>query len=385
MERQLYEAEHEALRATVREFLTRSVLPHHEQWERDGIVAREVWEEAGKLGLLGIDMPVEHGGGGESDYRFYAVQDEEIVRAGATGLGFGLHNDIVGPYLRELTTPEQRQRWLPDFCAGKLITAIAMSEPGAGSDLQGIRTHARRDGSDWVLSGSKIFITNGILSDLVIVVARTDPDATGSKGLSLLAVERGMPGFERGRNLDKIGQKAQDTAELFFDEVRVPAANLIGEQNRGFYHLMRFLPQERLSMAVGSAAAVRAMLDLTERYVRERKAFGRSIGAFQNTRFELAEMETQYWVTQTFVDRCVLDLVAGKLTAEDAAMAKLWATDIDRKVADRCLQLHGGYGYMREYPISKYFLDGRVQAIYGGTNEIMKEIIGRSLRLDGDG
>ncbi|MCK2240201.1 MULTISPECIES: acyl-CoA dehydrogenase family protein [unclassified Crossiella] len=385
MERQLYEAEHEALRATVREFLTRSVLPHHEQWERDGIVAREVWEEAGKLGLLGIDMPVEHGGGGESDYRFYAVQDEEIVRAGATGLGFGLHNDIVGPYLRELTTPEQRQRWLPDFCAGKLITAIAMSEPGAGSDLQGIRTYARRDGSDWVLSGSKIFITNGILSDLVIVVARTDPEATGSKGLSLLAVERGMPGFERGRNLDKIGQKAQDTAELFFDEVRVPAANLIGEQNRGFYHLMRFLPQERLSMAVGSAAAVRAMLDLTERYVRERKAFGRSIGAFQNTRFELAEMETQYWVTQTFVDRCVLDLVAGKLTAEDAAMAKLWATDIDRKVADRCLQLHGGYGYMREYPISKYFLDGRVQAIYGGTNEIMKEIIGRSLRLDGDG
>ncbi|MGW0522364.1 acyl-CoA dehydrogenase family protein [Crossiella sp. NPDC003009] len=383
MERQLYGDEHEALRATVREFLARSVLPHHAQWERDGIVAREVWEEAGKLGLLGIDMPERYGGGGESDYRFYAVQDEEVVRAGASGLGFGLHNDIVGPYLRELTTEEQKQRWLPDFCAGKLITAIAMSEPGAGSDLQGIRTYARRDGSDWVLSGSKIFITNGILSDLVIVVARTDPEAEGSKGLSLLAVERGMPGFERGRNLDKIGQKAQDTAELFFDEVRVPAANLIGEENRGFYHLMRFLPQERLSMAVGSAAAVRAMLDLTEEYVRERKAFGRSIGAFQNTRFELAEMETQYWVTQTFVDRCVLDLVAGRLTAEDAAMAKWWATDIDRRVADRCLQLHGGYGYMSEYPISKYFLDGRVQAIYGGTNEIMKEIIGRSLRLDG--
>ncbi|MCO1581752.1 acyl-CoA dehydrogenase family protein [Crossiella sp. SN42] len=383
MERQLYGDEHEALRATVREFLARSVLPHHAQWERDGIVAREVWEEAGKLGLLGIDMPERFGGGGEPDYRFYAVQDEEVVRAGASGLGFGLHNDIVGPYLRELTTEEQKQRWLPDFCAGKLITAIAMSEPGAGSDLQGIRTYARRDGSDWVLSGSKIFITNGILSDLVIVVARTDPEAEGSKGLSLLAVERGMPGFERGRNLDKIGQKAQDTAELFFDEVRVPAANLIGEQNRGFYHLMRFLPQERLSMAVGSAAAVRAMLDLTEDYVRERKAFGRSIGAFQNTRFELAEMETQYWVTQTFVDRCVLDLVAGRLTAEDAAMAKWWATDIDRRVADRCLQLHGGYGYMSEYPISKYFLDGRVQAIYGGTNEIMKEIIGRSLRLDG--
>ncbi|MBP2473721.1 alkylation response protein AidB-like acyl-CoA dehydrogenase [Crossiella equi] len=384
MERQLYEAEHEALRATVREFLTRSVVPHHDQWEQDGLVDREVWKEAGALGLLGIEMDERYGGGGEPDYRFYAVQNEEIVRAGASGLGFALHNDIVGPYLRELTTGEQKQRWLPRFCSGEMITAIAMSEPAAGSDLQGIRTHARRDGSDWILSGQKTFITNGILSDLVIVVARTDPDAKSSKGISLLAVERGMAGFERGRNLDKIGQKAQDTAELFFDEVRVPAENVVGELNRGFYHLMQFLPQERLSLAVTSAAAVRSMLDHTEEYVRGRRAFGKSIGSFQNTRFELAQMETEYWVTQTFVDRCVLDLVAGKLSAEDAAMAKLWATDMDRKTADRCLQLHGGYGYMREYPIAKYFLDGRVQSIYGGTNEIMKEIIGRSLRLDGD-
>ncbi|HEY8374022.1 MAG TPA: acyl-CoA dehydrogenase family protein [Pseudonocardiaceae bacterium] len=383
MQRDLFAAEHEDFREAVRSFLADTVVPHHERWEHEGIVPREVWKAAGALGLLGTDMPEEHGGGGQRDFRFNAVLDEEIVRVGATGLGFGLHNDVVGPYLRELTTPEQKQRWLPGFCSGELITAIAMTEPAAGSDLQGIRTHARRDGSDYVLNGSKTFITNGINADLVIVVARTDPDAPGSRGLSLLVVERDMPGFTRGRNLDKIGLKAQDTAELFFDDVRVPAENLLGEENRGFRHLMTMLPQERLSVAVAAVAAVRAMLDLTIDHVRSRRAFGRSVGSFQNTRFELAELETEYWVTQVFVDRCIADLNTGRLSATDAAMAKWWATDLQRRCADRCLQLHGGYGYMTEYPISKFFLDGRVQAIYAGTNEIMKEIIGRSLELDG--
>ncbi|MFB9902495.1 acyl-CoA dehydrogenase family protein [Allokutzneria oryzae] len=382
MQRDLFEADHDAFREMVRRFLADEVLPRHERWESDGIVPREIWAAAGELGMLGFDMPEEHGGGGQPDFRFNTVVNEEIVRAGATGLGFGLHTDVVGPYLRDLADDEQKRRWLPGFCSGELITAVAMSEPGAGSDLQGIRTYARRDGSDYVLNGSKIFITNGINADLVLVVVKTDPEAPGSKGLSLLAVERGMAGFSRGRNLDKIGLKAQDTAELFFEDVRVPAENLVGEENRGFYHLMAMLPQERLSVAVGSIATVSAALDLTKEYVRGRKAFGRSVGSFQNTRFELAEMETEYWVTQVFTDRCIRDLNAGGLSATDAAMAKLWTSELARKVADRCLQLHGGYGYMSEYPISKLFLDGRVQAIYAGTNEIMKEIIGRSLRLE---
>jgi alkylation response protein AidB-like acyl-CoA dehydrogenase len=382
MRRDLFEPEHGAFRALVRRFLADVVVPHHGQWEREGIVPREVWQAAGELGLLGTTMPEEYGGGGQDDFRFNVVVAEEIVAAGATGLGFGLHNDVVGPYLRDLTTDEQKRRWLPGFCAGELITAIAMSEPAAGSDLAGVRTHARKDGTDYLVSGSKTFITNGINSDLVIVVARTDPDAQSSRGLSLLAVERGMPGFTRGRNLDKIGLKAQDTAELFFDEVRVPSTNLIGEENRGFYHLMSKLPQERLSVAVVGIGAVRAVLDVTLDYVKGRKAFGRPVGSFQNTRFELAEMETEYWVAQVFVDRCVRDLNAGELSAVDAAMAKWWVSDLQRRVADRCLQLHGGYGYMTEYPVAKFFLDGRVQAIYAGTNEIMKEIIGRSLGLD---
>ena len=382
MQRDLFEADHDAFRELVRRFFTDEVVPKHPQWESDGIVPREIWTAAGELGMLGFDMPEEHGGGGQRDFRFNTVLGEELVRTGSTGLGFGLHTDVVGPYLRELATEEQKARWLPGFCSGELITAIAMSEPGAGSDLQGIRTYARRDGSDYVLNGSKIFITNGINADLVLVVVKTDPEAPGSKGLSLLAVERGMAGFSRGRNLDKIGLKAQDTAELFFEDVRVPAENLGGECNRGFYHLMAMLPQERLSVAVGSIATVSTALELTKEYVRGRKAFGRSVGAFQNTRFELAELETEYWVTQVFNDRCVRDLNAGTLSATDAAMAKLWTSELARKAADRCLQLHGGYGYMSEYPISKLFLDGRVQAIYAGTNEIMKEIIGRSLGLD---
>ncbi len=381
MQRTLFEAEHDAFRGTVRTFMERQVAPRHADWEKAGIVDRDVWVEAGKQGLLGMDVPEELGGGGVADFRYNTVLDEEITRAGATGLGFGLHNDIVAPYLLSLGTDEQRRRWLPGFCSGELITAIAMSEPGAGSDLQRVRTHARRDGADWVLSGSKTFITNGINADLVLVVARTDPDAEGARGLSLLAVERGMAGFERGRNLDKIGLKAQDTAELFFDEVRLPAENLLGGQNRGFVHLMENLPQERLSIAVVAVAACERVLELTLEYVKGRQAFGRPIGSFQHSRFLLAELTTETTVARTFVDECIRQHLLGNLSVSDAAMAKWWTTDLQNKVADSCLQLHGGYGYMTEYPVSKAWLDGRVQAIYGGTNEIMKEIVGRGLGL----
>jgi alkylation response protein AidB-like acyl-CoA dehydrogenase len=381
MQRTLFEAEHDAFRDTVRTFMERHVTPHHAAWEKAGIVDRDVWVAAGKQGLLGMDVPAELGGGGVADFRYNTVLDEEITRAGATGLGFGLHNDIVAPYLLSLGTEEQQRRWLPGFCSGELITAIAMSEPGAGSDLQRLRTHARRDGTDWLLSGSKTFITNGINADLVLVVARTDSDAEGARGLSLLAVERGMAGFERGRNLEKVGLKAQDTAELFFDEVRIPAGNLVGEQNRGFVHLMENLPQERLSIAVVAVAACERVLELTLEYVKSRQAFGRPIGSFQHNRFLLAELSTETTVARTFVDECIRQHMVGRLFVADAAMAKWWTTDLQNKVADSCLQLHGGYGYMTEYPVSKAWLDGRVQAIYGGTNEIMKEIVGRGLGL----
>jgi len=381
MQRTLFEPEHDAFREMVRAFMERSVAGRHPEWEKAGIVDRAVWLEAGKQGMLGMDVPEGYGGGGVADFRYNVVLDEEIIRVGATGLGFGLHNDIVGPYLLSLTTDEQKRRWLPGFCSGELITAIAMSEPGAGSDLQRVRTHATRDGGDWVLSGSKTFITNGINSDLVLVVARTDPDADGARGLSLLAVERGMPGFERGRNLDKIGMKAQDTAELFFDEVRVPAANLLGELNRGFVHLMENLPQERLSIAAVAVAACEAVLELTLDYAKTRQAFGRAIGSFQHNRFVLAELVTETTVARTYLDECVRAHLQGKLSVQDAAMAKWWTTDLQNKVADACLQLHGGYGYMTEYPVAKAWLDGRVQSIYGGTNEIMKEIVGRGLGL----
>jgi alkylation response protein AidB-like acyl-CoA dehydrogenase len=381
MEQHLYEPVHDEFRALCRSFLAREAVPHHASWEEAGLVDRAVWRKAGAAGLLGLDVPEEFGGGGQHDFRFNAVLVEEIIGAGCTGLGFGLHNDIVGPYLLSLTTGEQKRRWLPGFCSGEIITAIAMSEPGAGSDLQRVRTHARKDGADWVLSGSKTFITNGINADLVLVVARTDPDAEGARGISLLAVERGMPGFERGRNLDKIGMKAQDTAELFFDEVRVPAENLVGEENRGFVHLMENLPQERLSIAVVAVAACEAVLALTLDYVKERQAFGRPIGSFQHNRFLLAELSTQTTIARTYVDECVRQHRQGKLSVQDAAMAKWWTTDLQNKVADSCLQLHGGYGYMSEFPVSKHWLDGRVQSIYGGTNEIMKEIVGRGLGL----
>jgi alkylation response protein AidB-like acyl-CoA dehydrogenase len=374
----LYEAGHEAFRAMVRDFLAKEVVPHHAAWEEAGMVDRSVWLKAGEQGLLGMDVSEEFGGGGVKDFRYNAVLAAEISRVGASGLGFTLHNDVVAPYLTDLCTDEQKARWLPGFVSGELITAIAMSEPGAGSDLQGLTTTAVRDGDDWVLNGSKIFITNGLMADLVLVVARTDPEA-GARGFSLLAVERGMPGFERGRKLEKIGMKAQDTAELFFQDVRVPAANLVGTEGHGFFHLMNNLPQERLSIAAVAVAASRIVLDLTVQYCKDRTAFGRPIGKFQNTRFELAEMHTEVTVAETYLEKAILEHNAGRFTAEDAAMAKWWTTELQKRVVDRCLQLHGGYGYMLEYPVAKAFLDSRVQTIYGGTTEIMKEIIGRSL------
>ncbi|MGW4244797.1 acyl-CoA dehydrogenase family protein [Nocardia sp. NPDC004722] len=380
MERTLFEPEHDLFRESFRKFLDQHVAPHHEQWEHDGIVDRAVWLEAGKQGFLGMAVPEQYGGGGVKDFRYNAIVTEEVTKGFYSGLGFGLHNDVIAPYLLELANEEQKQRWLPGFCSGEIITAIAMTEPGTGSDLQGIKTRAVRDGDDWVLNGSKTFITNGINADIVIVVAQTDA-SKGAMGFSLLVVERGMPGFERGRNLDKIGLKAQDTAELSFTDVRVPAKNLLGTEGQGFIHLMQNLPQERLSIAVMAAAAMEGCLDLTCQYVRDRKAFGKPIGAQQNTRFVLAELATKTTAVRVFTDRCIDLLNAEKLTVEEAAMAKWWSTEEQLDLITKCLQLHGGYGYMREYPIAKAYMDARVQTIYGGTTEIMKEIIGRSLKL----
>ncbi|NUR85846.1 MAG: acyl-CoA dehydrogenase [Nonomuraea sp.] len=381
MRRDLFDEEHLLFRDTVREFLAREVTPHHPQWEKDGIVPREVWKRAGEVGLFGFSVPEEYGGAGITDFRYNAVIVEEVTRAAASGLGFSLHNDVVAPYLVELTDEEQRRRWLPGFASGELITAIAMTEPGAGSDLQGISTTARREGDDYVVNGQKTFITNGVNADLVIVVAKTDPEA-GARGTTLLVVERGMAGFGRGRNLEKIGMKAQDTAELFFDNVRVPAANVLGKvEGQGFFQLMNNLPQERMSIAVAAVAAAEAVLEQTVEYCKTRQAFGRNIGNFQNTRFTLAELATETEIARHYVDKCIVSLNARELTAVDAAKAKWWTTELQNRVIDRCLQLHGGYGYMLEYPVAKAWMDSRVQTIYGGTTEIMKEIVGRSLGL----
>ncbi|MFI7367032.1 acyl-CoA dehydrogenase family protein [Streptomyces sp. NPDC050149] len=378
MQRQIFTEEHDAFRETVRTFLSKEVLPYYEQWEKDGIVSREAWRAAGRQGLLGLAVPEEYGGGGNTDFRYSAVLAEEFTRAGTPGLALGLHNDIIGPYLTGLATEEQKRRWLPGFCSGEIITAIAMTEPGAGSDLQGIRTTAEDKGDHWLLNGSKTFISNGILADLVVVVAKTTPDG-GAKGLSLIVVERGAEGFERGRNLDKIGQKSQDTAELFFNDVRVPKENLLGELDGAFIHLMTNLAQERMGIAVAGIAAAEHLLEITTAYVKEREAFGRPLSKLQHIRFEIAEMATECAVTRAFLDRCIVDHSAGTLDAVHASMAKWWATELQKRVADRCLQLHGGYGYMAEFPVARAFTDGRIQTIYGGTTEIMKEIIGRSL------
>ena len=380
MRREIFSDEHEHFRESVRAFLTREAVPHQAEWDQAGIVDREIWRKAGRLGLLGLEIEEEYGGGGTTDFRYNAVLGEEQARAGVRTVGFAVQNDIVAPYLARLLDAEQRRRWLPGFCAGELIGAIAMTEPEAGSDLRSIRARARRDGGDYILNGQKTFITNGINADLVIVVARTDLDA-GHKGMSLLMVERGMEGFERGRNLKKMGQKAQDTAELFFTDVRVPRENLLGEEGRGFGYLMENLPQERLSLANAALASARTAFYETLAYVRERKAFGRTIGSFQHSRFLLAELATELEIAQVYVDRCIVEHSAGRLSDTDAAMAKWWVTELQNKVVDRCLQLHGGYGYMLEYPIAKAYLDARIETIYGGTTEIMKEIVGRSLDL----
>ena len=380
MEQHLYEPVHAEFRSLCREFLAREAVPHHAAWEKAGLVDREVWRKAGAAGLLGLDVDEEYGGGGQRDFRFNAVLVEEICHAGCSGLGFGLHNDVVAPYLIELTTPEQRKRWLPGFCSGETVTAIAMSEPGAGSDLAGVRTSAVRDGDTYLLNGQKTFITNGEHADLVIVVAKTAADE-GAHGVSLIAVERGTPGFSRGRRLEKVGLKANDTAELFFDDCRVPADNLIGTENHGFYHLMGNLPRERLSIAVAAVAAAEVILERTLEYARSREAFGRPIGRFQHNRFLLAELDTEVTIARTFLNHCIAEFNAGRLSVTDAAKAKWWTTELQNKVADRCVQLHGGYGYMLEYPVAKAWLDSRVQTIYGGTTEIMKEIIGRGLGL----
>ncbi|HEX6386209.1 MAG TPA: acyl-CoA dehydrogenase family protein [Anaerolineae bacterium] len=378
MDRKLFNDEHLMFRDAFRRFVASEITPHHEQWEKDGIVPRDVWLKAGQAGFLGMDVPEQYGGGGVKDFCYNAIVTEELTRAGATGVSFGLHNDIVIPYFLAYAAEEQKQRWLPTMCTGETITAIAMSEPNAGSDLAGIQTTAVRQGDHYLLNGQKTFISNGILSDVVIVVAKTDPGA-GHSGVSLLVVERGMAGFERGRNLEKIGLKAQDTAELFFHNVEVPLDNLLGQEGSGFYQLMQQLPQERLSIAVIAVAACETVLEMTITYCQERTAFGRPIGKFQHNRFKLAEMKTEVQIARVFVDRCITELNAGNLTVEEAAMAKWWTTELQKRVVDQCLQLFGGYGYMLEYPIARAYLDSRVQTIYGGTTEIMKEIISRAM------
>lgn len=379
MARTLFSEEHELFRDSLRQFLAREVLPYHAAWEAAGVVDRAVWRRAGAAGFLGLGVPERFGGGGPADFRFNVIVGEEITRAGASGVAFALHNDVVLPYLLRLADADQQARWLPGTVTGETITAIAMTEPGAGSDLAAITTAARRDGRNYLISGAKTFISNGQLADLVIVVARTGPDP--HHGLSLFVVERDMPGFVRGRNLEKIGMPAQDTSELFFDDVTIPEANRLGPEGAGFGALMANLPQERLTIAVSAVAAAEAALATTLEYVKGRRAFGRPIGSFQASRFTLAELHTEVSVARVFVDHCVGEHVAGRLSAETAAMAKWWCTELQVKVVDRCLQLHGGYGYMREYPIARAYLDSRVQTIYGGTTEIMKEIVGRSLGL----
>jgi alkylation response protein AidB-like acyl-CoA dehydrogenase len=382
MRRTVFEEDHELFRQSFRAFLDKEVVPHHREWERAGIVPHGLFEIAGRGGFLGISLPERYGGAGVSDFRFNYVMHEEVQRAGvnASGLGLSLQNDTGIPYLEQLATSEQADRWFPGLVSGEIVTAIAMTEPGTGSDLAAVRTTAARDGDSYVVNGAKTFITNGINADLVIVVVKTDPSA-GAKGISLLAVERDTEGFTRGAGLEKIGLHAQDTAELFFSDARVPVANLLGEEGTGFGYLSRNLPQERLAIATIAVAAARAVFDLTLDYVKQRKAFGVSIGSFQNSRFAMAEMLSEISIAQAYVDQCVLSHLDGELTAEEAAMAKWWCSELQNRVADRCLQLHGGYGYMTEYPVARAFVDARVQKIYGGTNEIMKEIIGRSIGL----
>ncbi len=373
----VYEDDHQMFRESVRKFVEQEIAPHHAKWEKDGIVPREVWAKAGEAGLLCATIPDEYGGPG-GDYRYNAVVGEELARCGYTGPGFTLHSDIAAPYILNYGSEEQKKELLPKAVSGELILAIAMTEPGTGSDLQGVKTSAVMDGNEYLINGSKTFITNGQNADMTIVVAKTDP-SKGAKGTSLILVEAEREGYSKGRNLEKLGNKAQDTSELFFDDVRVPTSNCLGEEGQGFIYLMQELPQERLSVAVGAVAACEGALQWTIDYTRDRKAFGKAIAEFQNTKFKLAELKTEITIARVFVDRCLELHVNGGLDVETAAMAKLWTTELQGKVMDQCLQLHGGYGFMWEYPIARAYADARVQRIYAGTNEIMKELISRSL------
>lgn len=377
-----FEDSHEIFRQSVHTFLEREVVPNHPKWESAGIVDRGLFLKAASAGLLGLDAPVDAGGGGSTDFRFNAIISEEAARLNvfSSVAGISLHNDICLPYFLEAATPEQQERWLPGICDGSLVTAVAMTEPGTGSDLSAIRTAAKLDGDEYVINGSKTFISNAFNADLVITAVRTDPTER-HRGISLVVVETDRSGFERGRNLAKIGLHAQDTGELFFNDVRVPAANRLGGEGDGFRHLVTKLPRERLSVAIQAVVQAEAAFDMTLSYVKERKAFGQPIGSFQHNKFVLAEMRTELDLARTFVDQQIDALNRNALSAEAAASAKWWTTEMCVRVVDRCLQLHGGYGYMEEYPIAILYRDVRVMTIYGGTTQIMKEIIGRSLGL----
>ncbi|XVQ88941.1 acyl-CoA dehydrogenase family protein [Microbispora siamensis] len=381
MRRTIYGEDHEAFRDSVRQFVIRSVAPRAEEFIERRLIDREVWREAGRQGFLGLEVPEEYDGAAAGDYRFNAVLTEELAGVGmALASSFSIHFDVVAPYLVELTTDEQKKRWLPPFCSGETITAIGMTEPSGGSDLAALRTTAVRDGSDWIIEGSKTFITNGYQADLVVVAARTSPEKR-AKGITLFAVEEGMPGFHRGRKLDKVGQPEADTAELFFEGVRVPAGNVIGEVDRGFIAMMERLPQERLGSAVTNLSHAAAVLAETLSYVKERKAFGQAIGSFQYNKFTLADLVTKVEVTRAYVDQCVAAHADGELTAVDAAKAKMWTAEVQNQVIDACVQLYGGYGYMREYRVARAWMDARVTRIWAGSNEIMREIVGRDLGL----
>ncbi|MET8976614.1 acyl-CoA dehydrogenase family protein [Streptomyces sp. NPDC004539] len=382
MRREVFTADHEAFRELVRDVVAKEVVPHYAEWEKAGRLPRSFFEQLGALGLLGMAVPEEYGGGGQPDYRYNVVLQEEAARALVTLGTVRTQLDVVLPYFLAYANAEQRRRWFPGLAAGRLLTAIAMTEPGTGSDLAGIRTTAERDGDSYVLNGAKTFITGGLLADLVIVVARTGSDPGDRRaGLTLLVVEDGMPGFTRGRVLEKLGIKTQDTVELSFDGVRVPVANRLGEEGAAFRYLGHNLPQERMTVAVGSVAQTRAALDTTVDYVKERRVFGSPVASFQNTKFELASVATELEAAQALLDRAVLDLVDGRLSGADAAKVKLFCTEVQARAVDRCLQLFGGYGYMLEYPIARLYADARITRIYAGTSEVMKVIVAKSLGL----
>ncbi|MBI2424346.1 MAG: acyl-CoA dehydrogenase family protein [Candidatus Hydrogenedentes bacterium] len=378
MPKAFFEEEHKMFRESVRRFCETEIVPYHAQWEKDGQVSREVWRKAGENGFLCMQAPEAYGGIGLNDFRYNQILGEELIRVGAHGPGFSLQNDIILPYILNYGTEEQKRSMLPGMISGEMIVAIAMSEPNTGSDLAGIQTTAKKMGDRYLINGQKTFITNGILSDVVIVVCKTDLEA-GHAGTSLILVEKSREGFAPPRKLEKMGMAAQDTSELFFENVEVPVSNLLGTENHGFFHLMTQLPQERLSIACVAVAACECALEMTVKYCHERKAFGREIGKFQHNRFTLAEMKTETEIARVFLNHCVELLNEGELSTEKAAMAKWWTTELQKKVIDQCVQLHGGYGYMMEYPIAKAYIDSRAQTIYAGTTEIMKEIIGRAM------